>query len=285
MIITRYRSSIIDKFKLLSASDDGHAVAYFYCSYKEPDRSDAASILRTLIKQFCINKEDCKVPTLVDQLYQMKENRGDANHPLNPEESTELIIALSEKYQSTTIIIDALDECYVGTRKSLLSSLHKIVQKATRVKIVVTSRYDVDIIDSFSTSSGPYYYIHSGDNSGDINLYIDAELDRRCHPSNVHCDYDLLLEGKIDPELKALIRSRLQAESNGMYVSVFGTRAGAHVKHGLSSTFQVSVGQLADHSTLRCAHRQRCKRGARWYAASLERNVLADTGEDSIARS
>lgn len=110
MIITQYRSSTIDKFKSLSASDDGHAVAYFYCSYKEPDRRDAASILRTLIKQFCINKEDCKVPILVDQLYQMGENKVDANHPLNSEEGTELIIALSEKCQSTIIIIDALDE-------------------------------------------------------------------------------------------------------------------------------------------------------------------------------
>ncbi|KAI5836799.1 hypothetical protein DFP73DRAFT_345177 [Morchella snyderi] len=212
-------SSIVDSFRSLSASDDGHAVAYFYCSYMEPHRSDAESILRTLIKQLCINKGR-KVPRLVDQLYQMREDEGDANRPLNPEEGTKLIIALSEKYQSTTIIIDALDECDVGTRKSILSSLHKIVLKATRLNVMVISRYDVDINDSISPISGLCYNIDNGDNSSDINLYIDAELDRRCHPSNLNCDYELLLDGKIDPELKALIRSRLQAESNGMFLWV-----------------------------------------------------------------
>ncbi|KAI5836997.1 hypothetical protein DFP73DRAFT_601596 [Morchella snyderi] len=208
--------TIVDSFGYQSGSDD-HVVAYFYCNYKEPDRRDAASILRTLVKQFCVKKGDHKVPTLIDELYEAREKRGHANGPLSPEENTELIINLSERYQSTTLIVDALDECDIGTRKSLFSSLHKIVQKATRVKIVVTSRYDDDINDSFS--SGLCYCIDDKDNSADINLYVDAELDRRCDPKNAH-DYELLLKRKVDPELKALIRSRLKERSNGMFMWV-----------------------------------------------------------------
>lgn len=110
--------------------------------------------------------------------------------------------------------MDALDECDVETRSSLFCSLHNIAKKATRVKIVVTSRFDVDIDRFFS--QGPNYYIDAKDNSPDINLYIDVELERRCDANNFPCDYALLLDGKIELELKDRIKSTLQSKSNGM---------------------------------------------------------------------
>ncbi|KAI5839402.1 hypothetical protein DFP73DRAFT_465266, partial [Morchella snyderi] len=139
-----------------------------------------------------------------------------ARGSLSSEESTELIIKLSEKYQSTTIIVDALDECEVQTRRTLFSSFRRIAKKATRVKFLVTSRYDDDINEFFS--QGPYHYIDARDNSADIHLYIDTELDLRCNKSNVHCEYELLLGGNVEPGLRADIESTLKSKSNGMFM-------------------------------------------------------------------
>lgn len=116
----------------------------------------------------------------------------------------------------TTIIIDALDECNPRTRGSLFSALKRIVSVASNIKIFVTARNDGDIDEKLREFSN--HYIHAVDNTGDINRFIDTEIERRCRPDDLKDGEMSLLDGTASPDLKERIISTLKKKACGVWV-------------------------------------------------------------------
>lgn len=199
-----------------------YALAYFYCNYKEAERTDPASILRSLVKQLCLLSPGSSFPDAVLSVYEQRKKEADLSNLLSVEESKHLLIKLSAGFLCTTIVVDALDECDPKTRGSLFNVLEDIVSSSQRnpVKVFVTSRDDGDLRKKFQDH--PNVYIQEGDNSADINYFIKTEIEA--------CIKDKkLLGGEVGLDQQARIVSALQAGARGMYVSNF-TQPVTHAK-------------------------------------------------------
>lgn len=179
----------------------GCALAYFYCNYKEDQRRDPATILRSLIKQLCLSGSD--FPTAVSCIYKQRMKDTDLARLLSVTESGNLLIELSAGFLRTTIVVDALDEC---DSEQMVSSSLSLNQNP--VKVFVTSRDDGDLRKKFEDS--PIVYIQEGDNSKDVNHYIKTKI-RACISRKA------LLNGKVSLELEERIVLALESEAPGMY--------------------------------------------------------------------
>lgn len=208
----RDRSKVIDEFQSQLGTEQQHAVAYFYCYYREPTRRDPASALRALVKQLCLVSPSEELPEPILLIYEAREKNGHQSGPLHLNESRDLIVQLSTRFAQTTIVIDALDECNRDTRRDLFDILKHIVASTKNVRVFVTGRSDGDIRRILC--GFPSHYIEATDNQGDIESYINSEIERCCREK-------LLLDGDIDEGLKSDIVSALREKADGMYVFYF----------------------------------------------------------------
>lgn len=190
--------------------ETGCALAYFYCNYKEDQRRDSATILRSLVKQLCLSGSDLRVPVL--SIYNQRKEDADLANMLSVTESKNLLIDLSAGFLRTTIVVDALDECDPYTRGSLCDVLEQVVSSSSflnqnPVKVFVTSRDDGDLRKMFEDS--PNVYIQERDNSQDVSHYIKTEI-RACISRKA------LLDGKVGLELEQRIVLALENGAHGM---------------------------------------------------------------------
>lgn len=199
-----------------------YSLAYFYCNYKEGQRNDPASILRSLVKQLCLLSQS-GLPSAVLSIYNQRKKDADLPNLLSIEESKHLLIELSSGYLRTTIVVDALDECDANSRGRLCDVLKQVVSvseqtqhtqqtkqtKQTFIKVFITSRDDGDLRKKFKDS--PNVYIQERDNSEDINYYIKTQI-KAC------INAKQLLEGKVNSNLEHRIVSALATGARGMYV-------------------------------------------------------------------
>lgn len=191
--------------------NDESALAYFYCNYKEAERRDPAWVLRTLVKQLCLQSPESRFPEPVLSIYDQRKKDADLSFTLSVEESKHLLIKLSAGFLRTTIIIDALDECDTNTRGILFDAVEDMVSSQwNHIKIFVTSRGDGDLRKKFGES--PNIYIQERDNSGDINHFIKTEIQASIRTKR-------LLGGRVGSDLEQRIVSALETGAHGMYVS------------------------------------------------------------------
>ena len=107
-----------------------------------------------------------------------------------------------------TILIDALDECRSSQRHELLGALDVILERSAHlVKVFVSSRDDVDIV--LRLQRHPNIYISVGDNTGDIQRFIQSEIQKAQSDRR-------LLKGTISPELRKRITESLSMKAGGM---------------------------------------------------------------------
>lgn len=188
-----------------------YSLAYFYCNYKEDQRRDPASIVRSLVKQLCLRTpgigSSSSFPDPVLSLYNKRKADADLSNTLSINECKDLLIRLSAGFRRTTIIVDALDECDPDTRGKLCDLLTDVVSSSMGVKIFITSRDDGDLRTKFEES--PNVYIQERDNSDDINCYIEGEI-KACIKAKV------LLGGKVSLDLEKHIIDALQLGAHGM---------------------------------------------------------------------
>lgn len=190
------------------------SLAYFYCNYKEDQRRDPASILRSLVKQLCLMSRS-GFPEPVLSIYKKRNRDADLNNLLSVAECKELLITLSAGFLRTTIVIDALDECDPDTRGSLCDVLEQAVSSSKTsktsnrnpVKVFITSRNDGDLRRRFEGS--PNVYIQERDNSDDIKLYIKTEIEACIRRKE-------LLDGVVGLQLKERIVRALETGACGM---------------------------------------------------------------------
>ena len=144
----------------------------------------------------------------VKKLYKLRQRNGFAAGPLTLDESTALIIEITQERPLTTIMINALDECDFSSRGVLLDALSRILQEScSLVKILVSSRADGDIASHLSDCLN--LQIEASQNQEDIESYVNFELEALINRKK-------LLRGSVPQALKQTIARYLREKAKGM---------------------------------------------------------------------
>ncbi|KAL8654100.1 MAG: hypothetical protein Q9226_003563 [Calogaya cf. arnoldii] len=188
---------------VLRTSNSNHAVAFFYCDYKDPATHEPRLLLGSLVQQ--IAKQD-------EQSFERVKSFCDTHNPeykenveYDPQELLELVCDLTISFDRATIMVDGLDECGVNAAAvtELLASLNR-AGKETNIKTLFLSRNHVDIREYLDE----YTEIAIAAKSSDLRLYVGAEIDARTR------NHKLRIKEK---SLKEHIMERLVEGADGMF--------------------------------------------------------------------
>ena len=106
---TKLTSRVTDIFR--NSRKEYTGLAYFYCSQVEDERRRAVNVLRSFVKQLGGTKID-KIHQNLLQTYDERELTGFASASLTFKEAITLVYDIVPAFTQTTLILDALDECY-----------------------------------------------------------------------------------------------------------------------------------------------------------------------------
>lgn len=195
--------------KQRAALDKHQGLAFFYCNRNdaERERADPEGILRSIVRQLCMPGPHARLSNVLAAKYIERERQHFADGPLRLDECVDVIIKLTKQYTSTAIIIDALDECDVSTRHSLLAALSSIMQHGSSTKIFVSSRDDKDI--TLQLSDLPNLYIKASNNAQDIAQYVHFKVEQAVADKR-------LLDGNVSVATVQLISDTLTNKAQGM---------------------------------------------------------------------
>ena len=102
-------------------------------------------------------------------------------------------------------MVDALDECNEKTRIEFIGVLNKLVAESpNRVKILISSRQDIDSICHFK--HGPNLEVTAIDNRNDIAMFVNHQI----------AAIGRFWQANISSELKDLVCTTLVEKSGGM---------------------------------------------------------------------
>lgn len=144
-------------------------VAFFYCKYRNPDKSTFISIMKAVLSQFVAQQRHL-VPFYHD------EGISSGEVPLQSIKlCKKLLRYMLQNIPKGFLAIDGLDECDVNERKSLLDFLNEIVNLCDstnpgKIRILILSREEPDIKKYLSI--GTVVRLDSRDTLQDIELYV-----------------------------------------------------------------------------------------------------------------
>ncbi len=192
-----------------AAMDQRQGLAFFYCNRNdaERERANPEGILRSIVRQLSRPGPNARVSEFVATKYIERERNHFADGPLRLDECVDLIVKLTNQYTSTTIIIDALDECDVTMRHGLLAGLSNIMQHGLSTKIFVSSRDDKDI--TLQLQNLPNLYIKATNNSKDIDRYVHFKVEQAVANRR-------LLDGNVSARTVQYISDTLTGKAQGM---------------------------------------------------------------------
>ena len=172
-------SIVIEDAMRRSKAGSGPPPVYFYCSRNaaEPQRSDAAAIFSSIVRQLSCAEPGLPLLPSVVEIYE-KKGQGFSSHGLRLEDSCDIIKKLTEYYPMTTIVIDALDECNAEEREMLLDVIEGLLQDSSLglLKVFLSSRDDQDI--TCTLRQYPNVNLVSSRNSVDIEAFVREETNR-----------------------------------------------------------------------------------------------------------
>lgn len=195
-----------------SKAGRGPPPVYFYCSRDaaEPQRSDAAAICSSIVRQLSCAEPGLPLLPPVVETYE-KKGQGFNSHGLQIDDSCDIIKKLIEYYPMTTIIIDALDECNAEEREKLLDAVEGLLKDSSfgLLKVFLSSRDDQDIVCTLRDY--PNVDLVSSRNSADIEAFVREETNRLVKKQR------LLRNSNAKETLVALIIDEVSSGADGMF--------------------------------------------------------------------
>ncbi|KAF3063054.1 hypothetical protein CFAM422_010404 [Trichoderma lentiforme] len=181
--------------------DEGFA--YFYCSRSDPERRQTKYILRSYVSQLARVPNH---PTMIEKniytiyLKARKEKRG-----LSTIECETALFELINFYSRTILVLDALDECEMDTRETLVRVLHNLVDKGEgTVKVFIASRKEADIEEYLGLRN--LIEINTADNKEDIEKYVEEEVAKVSG-----------IWRSVSTEVKEQVKKTIGEKSDGMF--------------------------------------------------------------------
>jgi len=202
-VIDRYLVREEDQKGLTSQHDEGFV--FFYCYRSDPSRRDAASILRSYIRQLS------EVPRRPDRIHQasldLSKSTSNIQHSLTIGNCRDTLVEIINSYPRVTLVLDALDECDSETICDLAQVLRTLVEETKGiVKIFVASRKEPEIDKCLRPIECPqwHFLITTSHNVGDIERFIENE-------TRAAIGWDSITE-----DTKRLAKRTLVEKSDGM---------------------------------------------------------------------
>jgi len=161
-------SNVIDDL-VTRRSSQNLGLAFFYFDYKSPDAQKPTEVVKSLIRQLADRVADLTNTELEILFCKYR------SHESAPELSELLICldSLPRYFDSTFIILDALDEIVSKERAALVDALAKCSR--TSIKVLATSRPDLsDVEDLFKRINAEKLEIRS--DTEDIKNYLKEKI-------------------------------------------------------------------------------------------------------------
>lgn len=207
---TMMSTFLVDELQKKVERAPGKTLAYFFCDDKDQDRKTPIAILRSLIWQILLQR---------NELFDKIKPDFDAQGNTIVESFSTLWRILKgmlqdERASEVFILIDAFDECDKSMRKGLLTCIRELFQSSPtaqtgKFKFLITSRPENDILEELS-DVGTRLLMNSASVNNDLSIYIDSTVDQ------------LAKRKGYAPALKEMVQNALknEAESTFLWVSL-----------------------------------------------------------------
>jgi ankyrin repeat domain-containing protein 50 len=197
-------STIIESVKAVCSASISRKYAYFYFDFRDTQKQDVATLLRSLLRQLCAGEEE--LPEEVHGLYTRYRDAG--HHPPVGELTIALFSIIDGLKKEVYLIMDALDE-YPETskesqRQELLDLIKQIVEhESETLHVLITSRNEADIRATLGALAGGGTSIQRGEVDADIKVYVRTQLKNESF-------------ARLPQNLKQDIEENLGKKANGM---------------------------------------------------------------------
>lgn len=190
-------STVIEDVLAHCQEDSKRAVAYFYFDFRVSEKQHYDNLIRSLLTQF--SAQSPALPRVLDALY-VRHHYGSCQP--NTEQLVSTLIDVLDAFESSFIILDALDEC--RDRDDLMAFIKRMLDQTCRPGILVASRKEHDIQEHLEPWTTKVIPMEANFVNIDIHSYIQAEL---CHNSRLK---------KWPSQVKEHISDALMQRADGM---------------------------------------------------------------------
>ncbi|KAI6826758.1 Pfs, NACHT and ankyrin domain protein [Hortaea werneckii] len=195
-------STIIEDIKQLCDTDENLArfgLGAFYFTFSDKQKQSYEDLLRSLVEQLAWKQDG------YSRLQQAFDNPSRGR--LGKDELENILDLSFQAYDRVFITLDALDESTEENdiRQKMLEQLEKLVQNASNVKLLATSREALDIHESMGMLEAQRIDVADSKVDKDIRKYLVSELskDRRL--------------SRLSDKTTSLILDTLSARADGMF--------------------------------------------------------------------
>ncbi|RFN48582.1 vegetative incompatibility protein het-e-1 [Fusarium flagelliforme] len=196
-------ASIIEECLQRNGKDPDKAVAYFFCTYRQPLSQDPRSILSSLCMQLALQNEDA-FEILQEAHHELYD--GYMNTQPATESLVEVLQQLASCFTRVYIVVDGLDECGDHTEENTATFAQiAATQKDDAINMALLSRNEVVIRH---ITENDFKHIEIEARTDDVQLYVASELSQRIITRKLRLK---------DPALKDLIMTRLVEGAKGMF--------------------------------------------------------------------
>ena len=185
----------------LNRSTESIASAFFFCDYKNEDTHNPKIILRTLIYQLAIQKEEAYAK--LEQHYQSHNPQGGLPKAPSTESLCGVLHHMIKLYDRVFLIVDGIDECGKHT-EDVLETLTSVPEAIQNISMALLSRDEDNIRDFLKEICVP---IEIAAHKEDVSEYVRAQLADRIRRRKLRLD---------DPGLQEEILERLVEGAKGM---------------------------------------------------------------------
>lgn len=176
---------------------DGSALAFFFCDYKAPTSQDPWQILGSLVRQLAIHRESTFL--IFHEFCKLRVRYGKWTKYPTIEELRELLVSMLATFDTTTIVVDGLDECGTNTE----TVVHLLKRLGKYCNLLLFSRDEQDIREALAHIPS----VSIAAQSSDLRLYVMGEIETRTRNRQLRIR---------NPELKDQIAKRLIEGAEGM---------------------------------------------------------------------
>lgn len=166
-------SKVIDHVQTqLESSSYPAGFAFFYCDRNDEQRRSPLSVLQCLVRQLSTSAQNPEcVRKSVQDLYRKRRMESSG---LNLADCKEQLLQSVNRYEQTTIVLDALDECEPGSRLEIITAIESAFASRKSFKVFISSRRDRDIRKRFSNK--PNIDIQATHNEKDIKKFVHEKI-------------------------------------------------------------------------------------------------------------
>jgi len=197
---------LVEHMQAQGLSTKEEPLGFFFCdrTSRKDQLTSCAMIYRRVLRQL-LETSQIRPPEYLHSIYR----RHRTGHSLSEETClSALIETVNRCCDVVTLVFDALDECSIQLRTSLLSGLQRLMSISEgKLKIFISSRRERDIVDVLETQSKGSVFTTTMRNQQDISLYISQQVDQ---------DFKLNRFPKWFASSKGLLIDKLIAKSQGM---------------------------------------------------------------------